>query len=183
MHQEHNEGKLDHSKYIYEQINNWIENADNKVSISCAIFTGVFGVITFLSQRITVSEKVNECLSKIHGWCFSISVVLMLISILLYVLAINPNLGKSGKKKKGIIPRKKYPVFYGDIASMNISEYKRTINRATEEDLIDELQNEAHYNSRICLNKMCRYRIGLWFSFSAIVFALLSWALRSLMFC
>ena len=33
---------LERSKYLYEQVNKWIENSDNKVSVSCGIFTGVF---------------------------------------------------------------------------------------------------------------------------------------------
>ena len=51
---------LERSKYLYEQVNKWIENSDNKVSVSCGIFTGVFGVITILSERTTVAEISNE---------------------------------------------------------------------------------------------------------------------------
>ncbi len=173
--QQHNQdysgSKLERSKFAYEQINNWIENADNKVSVSCGIFTGVFGVISFLSGRITPSETVNECWRIAHHWSFAISLVTMLISILFYVLAINPNLGSSGKKKNGVAPRKKYPVFYGEIAEMTEDEYRKTMNKATEEELISELQNETYFNSRICSSKMRHYRIGLWFSFAAVVIA------------
>lgn len=182
MVQEDNEGKLDRNKYVYEQVNRWIENADNKVSISCVIFSGVFGVITFLSERITAHGTPNECWRKIYHWCFVISLILMLISILYYVLAINPNLGKSGVKKKGTTPKKKYPIFYGDIAEMSLADYKKTINLAKETDFINELQAETHYNSGICLAKMKRYRVGLWLSFSSIIFSLWSWAARFMMF-
>ena len=91
--------KLERCKFVYEQVNSWIGNADNKVSVSCGIFSGVFGVITFLSERITVQKTVNECWRAIYHWTFGISLVLMFFSILYYVLAINPNLGKSGEKK------------------------------------------------------------------------------------
>lgn len=177
-----NENKLDRSKYVYEQINSWIENADNKVSISCGIFSGVFGVITFLSERLNASGTLNECWRLVYRWCFGISIALMLISILFYVLAINPDLGKSGKKENGTVPKKKCPVFYGDIAELALPDYRKAMNQATDTDFINELQAEAYYNSRICLKKMKKYRIGLWLSFAAIVFALGSWAARYLMF-
>ena len=177
-----NEDKLDRSKYVYEQVNSWIENADNKVSISCGIFSGVFGVITFLSERLAASVSVNGCWQTIYHWCFGIGLVLMLFSILFYVLAINPNLGKSGKKKNGTAPKKEYPIFYGDIAELKLSDYMKAMNQATDTDFINELQAEAHYNSEICTKKMKNYRIGLWLSFAAIVFALGSWAARFFMF-
>ena len=108
--------------------------------------------------------------------------VRMFFSILYYVLAINPNLGKSGEKKDGNIPKKKFPVFYGDIADMDLEKYKKTFNQSTEIDMINELQAEIHFNSSICITKMKRYKVGLWLSFIAIMFALGSWAARFLMF-
>ena len=42
---------LERSKYVYEQINGWITNADDKVSVSCGIFAGAFGVISFLAEQ------------------------------------------------------------------------------------------------------------------------------------
>ncbi len=182
MIQEKDDGKLDRTRFVYEQVNNWIENADNKVSVSCGILSGVFVVITFLSERITTQGTVNECWRKIYHWCFGISLILMLGSILFYVLAINPNLGKSGEKKKGAIPKKKCPIFYGDIAELPLVDYKKTTNQAKETDYINELQNETHYNSGICMAKMKRYRIGLWLSFIAIIFAFVSWGARFMMF-
>ncbi|MBR1796600.1 MAG: hypothetical protein IJ757_01080 [Clostridiales bacterium] len=174
--------KLERSKYVYEQVNNWIENADNKVSVSCGIFSGVFTIITFLSGRISASATVNNCWRMVYLWCFAISLLFMSLSILLYVLAINPNLGKSGEKKKGTVQKKKYPVFYGDIAELSLADYKKMMENASDTDFINELQDEIHYNSGICTAKMRKYRIGLWLSFIAIVFALGSWAARFLMF-
>ena len=173
---------LEHSKFVYEQVKSWTEHADNKVNISCGIFTGVFAVISFLSGRITPTETVNECWRIAYYWSFASSLVTMLISILLYVLAINPNLGKSGEKKNGVIPQKKYPVFFGDISEMTLEDYKKLMNKATDEDLIDELQNETHFNSKECYSKYCFYRIGLWLSFSAVIISGFSWMSRFFMF-
>lgn len=179
--QDKNDSRLERSKFVYEQAKSWIENADNKVSVCCGLLTAVFGVISFLSGRITTSEVVNECWQRAHHLSFAFSLGIMLVSILFYVLAINPNLGKSGKKKNGSIPSKKHPVFYGDIAKMSLEDYKKAMNKATDEDFIDELQNEAHYNSIICASKMYYYKVGLWLSFAAVVIAGFSWLSRFLM--
>lgn len=174
--------KLERSKYIYEQVNNWIENADNKVSISCGIFSGCFTVITFLSEKNSVSATVNSCWRIVYICCFIIGILVMFTSILFYVLAINPNLGKSKEKKKGTSQKKKYPIFYGDIAELSLANYMEIMENASETDFINELQDEIHYNSRICTAKMKKYRIGLWLSLVAIIFALVSSAARYLMF-
>ena len=39
------------AEYVYEQVNHWIENADSKVGVSCGVFSGVFGVVTFLTEQ------------------------------------------------------------------------------------------------------------------------------------
>ncbi len=179
---EDNGSKLERSKYVYELVNDWIENADNKVGISCGIFTGVFGVFAYLSGRIVPTSLVIEFWKVAYRWSFAISLVTMLVSILFYVLAINPNLGKSGKKGNGVIPRKKYPVFYGDIAETTVEDYKKLMNKATDTDYIDELQNEIHYNSLICKSKMRFYKIGLWLSFAAVIIAGFSWVSRFFMY-
>ena len=173
--QDKKDSRLERSKFVYEQAKSWIENADNKVSVCCGLFTAVFGVISFLSGRITTTEVVNEFWQRAYQLSFAFSLGIMSVSILFYVLAINPNLGISGKKKNGIIPPKKHPVFYGDIAKMSLEDYKKAMNKATDEDFIDELQNEAHYNSRICSSKMHYYKVGLWLSFAAVIVALFSW--------
>ena len=107
---------------------------------------------------------------------------MMLASIIFYVLAIDPNLGKSGKKKNGVLPKKKYPIFYGDIAELSLADYKKAMNHVTEGDFINELQDETHYNSGICTEKMKKYKMGLRLSIFAIVFAFGSWIARYLMF-
>ena len=169
-------------KYIYDLVNSWIGNADNKVSVSCGIFTGVFGVITFLSEKITNYDSVNSCYETVYCISFVLSIIAFLLSIFFYVWAINPNLGKSGLKKNGKVSAKKYPIFYGDINNLSVDDYKKVMNRAEEHDLINELLLETHYNSHICYLKMIRYRCGLWLSFAAVVMSIVSWCFHLLMY-
>ena len=168
---------VERSKYVYDLVNSWIGNAENKVSVSCGVFTGAFGVIAFLSQETTSTDNANQCLKVFYNIVLIMSVLLLLVSIAFYVLSINPNLGSSGKKNS----IKKYPVYYGDIAKLDLDSYLKLMKDGTEQDFVKEIQTETHYNSEICLRKMKWYRRGLWFSFIAIVMAVLSWVIRAQM--
>ena len=173
-----NDDQLDRYKFCYEQVNNWIENADNKINISCAIFSGIFGVITYLSEKTKVSSNINECWRHIHHFCFILGISLIGLSILIFVLAISPNLGSTNSDKS-----KKFVLYFGDIANMkNDSEHKLKINSASSKDFINELQSETYYNSKICYKKMILFKIGLWLSFLAIAFASVSWVAKFYMY-
>ncbi len=182
---------IENYKYGYDHVNNWIGNADNKVSVSCALFTGVFGVVNFLSDRIIGDEQPNEFFRTVYHISVVAGLLFMAISILFYVLAINPNLGSSGNKSKTNKKNKNdkqhntiknYPIFYGDIKGMELDEYKEKMRKATSKDLMDELLTETHYNSGICMKKMKNYQNGLWLSFFAVGLALVGWASRFLMY-
>ena len=112
------ESGIERSKYVYEQVNGWIENADNKVSVSCGIFTGAFGVFTFLAERYVKAPDnpvINECWHAIYQWSFILSLLVMAVAVFFYAKAIIPNLKSSGKIKA---TQKKYPLYYGDIHSL-----------------------------------------------------------------
>jgi hypothetical protein len=167
---------IEHVKFSYEQVKGWIENADNKVSVSCAIFTGAFGIITFMAGKADGVEAVKECWHIIYLVTFIFSLFLFMLSLLEYVLAVNPNLGSSGKNNK------KYLLYYGDIEKTSVKEYRAIIKKASENDFLDELLLETHYNSGICLRKMQRYKKGLWLSFASVILAILSLTVKYLMF-
>lgn len=86
--------KTERNKYVYELVNSWIGNADNKVSISCAIFTGVFGVITFLAEnyvKVPEGAGINSCWNCIYKIAFVLSLATMVAAIYFYARAIIPN--------------------------------------------------------------------------------------------
>lgn len=170
---------LECSKYVFEQVNKWIENADNKVNISCAIFTLVFGILSFLNEKVILipdNPIINEFWSGAYIIMFGLSLLFFGASIVSYISAIYPNLKSNNKE------RKKYPIYYGDIQSLNIDEYKKTIEKATNEDFYNEIVAESHFNSSVCMNKMKRYRNGLCMSMFAILFMFLSLIAHYLMY-
>ena len=173
---------MERNKYVYELVNHWIENADNKVSISCGIFIGVFGVITFLAERY-IKESENAI---VNGFCryvyigsFVVSLVFVVLAILSYALAIIPNLKSSGTETAA---EKKYPVYFGDIQSFELNRYRELVEKGTDKAFNDELVTESWHNSGVCMKKMKRYRRGVICSGLAIAFALLSFLAHFLMY-
>ena len=176
------DSSLERSKYVYEQVNGWIENADNKISVSCGIFTGAFGVITFLAERyITVPENpvINEYWQVIYMTGFIISFLALALAVVFYAIALIPNLKSSGKVKP---TQKKYPIYFGDIHSIPFEDYQQLMAKGTDKDFTDELILESWYNSGICLKKMKGYRAGVITSIIAIGFAFISFAAHWMMY-
>ena len=172
---------IERNKYVYDRINSWIENSDSKTGTSCALFTGAFGVLTFLAEKCiatTSANTINESWRIPHRISFILSLACMAIAILFYGLSIIPNLKsiiKEGDKKK-------YPLFFGDVQSYTLGEYERTIKECSDISFNKELIVESWINSRICMKKIKRYRRGVIFSLFAIVFAFFCVAARFLMY-
>ena len=169
---QHSNDKLGRSMYVYDLVNKWIENADNKVSVSCAVFTGVFSVITFLfDKQVTAYDGAtrNTCGQCIYTLLFVASIIAMVVALLFYAISIIPNLNSNEDTK-----RKEYPIFYGDIQNLNIEEYKQLMDNGTEEQFIDELVSDTLYNSKICYKKMKNYKVAVIISLVAIILSFLS---------
>ena len=172
---------LERSKYVYDLVNGWIENADNKVSVSCGMFSVVFGILSFLSDHylnMTDMPVVNESWHCIYKWSFIVSLLVMAVAVFFYARAITPNLKSSGEKR---IP-KKYPIYYGDISSLRLTEYRERIIKGDDNDFNEELIREIHTNSQICTRKMKQYKLGIILSVIAIGFAFISLISRFLMY-
>lgn len=165
---------------MYEQVNHWIENADSKVGVSCGVFSGVFGVVTFLTEQYVKTPEnsvIQQCWESVYRTCFIVSLFVMVVAVLFYASAIIPSLKKIGKSKK-----KRYPIFYGDIAALDVCAYKRLMTKGNDETYRTELIVETWVNSRICLKKMKRYRLGVILSLIAIVTAFVSLGAHYMMY-
>lgn len=164
---------IESCKYIYELVNGWIENADNKVSVSCGVFTGVFGVLTFLSEnsiKIPDNPIINEFWHYLYWGSLILSIMVMLCAVYFYTKAIIPNLNSNEED----IKKKKYPIYYGDISSLDYKQYKKLMENGSIQDFKEELMHDSWFNSGICIKKMKRYRIGVKLSFIAIILAFIS---------
>lgn len=176
--------RIERAKYVYEQVNGWIENADAKVGVSCGLFFGVFGVVSFLSEHFHQTSdpntpvKINEGWSNAHTILLIGSLIFMGIALILYVLSIVPNL-KSSATRSG---KKPFLLFYGDIANVSIKEFRKVMLEAGDRDFLDEIVSEAHHNAGVCNQKMRLCGKAVRLSIAAILMALGSWAANVLMY-
>ena len=151
-----------------------------KVGVSCVVFSGVFGVVTFLIEQYVKTPEnsvIQQCWESVYRTCFIVSLFVMVVAVLFYASAIIPSLKKIGKSKK-----KRYPIFYGDIAALDVCAYKRLMTKGNDETYRTELIVETWVNSRICLKKMKRYRLGVILSLIAIVTAFVSLGAHYMMY-
>lgn len=106
------------------------------------------------------------------------SLVLMGVALVLYALAIVPNLDSSATREG----QKPFLLFYGDIAKVEIEEFRESLFKGCERDFLDELISETHCNARICHMKMKLYGAAVRLSLMSILLALGSWAAHVMMF-
>lgn len=179
---------IERNKYVYDLVNRWIENADNKVSVSCGLFSGVFGVVIFLSERyIRLSELSvsNQCWELPYKVFLFASIFLMVIALFFYARAIIPSLKNTVNKREHENANRKlkdYPIFYRDIQDMSCDEFRRRMTQGTNAAFNDELIQEIWINSGICMKKIKRYKYAVILSLYAIVLALLSFGAHYMMY-
>lgn len=149
-------------------INTWIGNIDTKISFALALAGVLIGVIFsggFPSafQRITEVTK----LAELHGGEILAAILVgalyfvSFLSIMSFMWAIiarvkNPNDSSS-------------LFFFGTIGKMELQNYKDQANGVTEQELIEDLEEQIHTNSKICNQKVKYYNIGMNFLLSTVV--------------
>lgn len=141
-------------------INTWIGNIDTKISFALALAGILIGMI--FSKGIPCAFiRVSEVskLAELHGGEVLAAVTVGLlyissfISILFFMFAIiarvkNPNNAES-------------LFFFGSISKMNLDNYRNKMNSLSEHELINDIEEQIHTNSKICSQKATWYNRGI----------------------
>lgn len=154
---------ISNMQYALNTINFWIGNADQKIEVSCAIFSVVFGIISFVLDNI-LHQIINADSSNISGNIFAILYILAIISFfvsfIIHIIALIPRFYsfKSTKNQSKI-----NALFYRDIASLttNDAKYEVLLRSYSSEHLKNDLVEEIYSNSLICDKKMRIFKIGV----------------------
>lgn len=172
---------LERSQYSLDLVNIWINNADTKVSISCGVFSVIIAVIVFTAENILENtlEQIN-CI--IYSWFHIvgiITVIAFMASIFFHLWAINPLFFSESKftKKKSSKKTEKPPfsIFYDEIRLFdNPDDYIKAAKDISEEVFTDEILKEVYFNSKICSQKMRRFKTGIILAFITIALSLVS---------
>jgi len=141
-------------------INTWISNIDTKISFALALVGILIGMI-FSNGLPCAFLRVSEVskLAELNGGEILAAITVGLlyiasfISILFFMFAIiarikNPN-------------RVESLFFFGSISKMELDNYREKINGLTENELIKDIEEQIHSNSKVCNQKALWYNRGI----------------------
>jgi len=149
-------------------INTWIGNIDTKISFALALVGVLIGVI-FSSGLPNAFQKIMQVskLSELNGGeIFAVLLVGLLycasfLSIVSFMWAIIARV-KNMNNATSVF-------FFGSISTMELQNYREKANHMTEQELIDDLEEQIHTNSRICNQKAKWYNNGIKFLLITII--------------
>ena len=138
-------------------INTWIGNMDTKVSFALALAGVLIGVI-FEKGMPSAFERITEVskLAELSGGEIIAAILVALlylssfISILCFMLSI--------------IARVK-----NLIGNMTLENYKSAVKDMDEKEMIDDLEEQIHTNSKICSLKAKWYNKGIKFLLATVI--------------
>ena len=169
--------KKDDAYQTLSMINTWIGNIDTKISFALALAGVLIGMIFSgglpnAFQRITQVSKLSELNG---GEIFAVLLVgllycasfLSIVSFMWAIIARVKNLNNVSSL-----------FFFGSIGAMELQNYRDKANQITEQDLIDDLEEQIHTNSRICNQKAKWYNNGIKFLLITIVLWIICMAFR-----
>jgi len=134
-------------------ISDWITNADSKASYVLTFNAALFGFIGWMFSFYTVTS----CLEFIVAGLFLVSFLISTYKAFrVLVPNVKPAAGAGGHW------------FFGSIAQIGLEDYKKWVNSAESDDIVEELSEQIHTTSKIALNKFNLIRsslIGLVFAF------------------
>ena len=177
------EKTIERNKYIFELVNMWIANADNKINVVFAMLSAVVAVIAFVAEhllsKMTISQNARLGLRNAFYIVIIIAMGCFCLSISFYVASVIPRL-TSDKTKKLCLKHKemkqpRYSLFYDEIKDFKKPEdYVEAAKKASIDIFNEEILKEIYYNSGICSIKMKCFKWGVIASFVTIVLAMIA---------
>lgn len=143
-------------------INEWTVNMDWKSSFSLA-FSGVLIGCVFKNSLPGALEKIVDA-AKFSELSYG-DVFLMIIVALSYLMEVSAVFCfiaalfariKNDNKDASVF-------FFGTIGKMPFEDYRRKANHMTEEEMLVDLEEQIHTNSKICTKKAEWYNRGMIF--------------------
>ena len=142
-------------------INTWIGNMDTKVSFALALAGVLIGVI-FEKGMPSAFKRITEVskLAELFGGeiIAAILVALLYLSSFISIFARVKNLNNAPSI-----------FFFGSIGNMALENYKSTVKDMDEKEMIDDLEEQIHTNSKICSLKAKWYNKGIKFLLATVI--------------
>ena len=144
-------------------INTWIGNMDTKVSFALALAGVLIGVIFEKGipnafERITEVSKLAEIIAAILVALLYLSSFISILCFMLSIIARVKNLNNASSA-----------FFFGSIGNMTLENYKNAVKDMDEKEIVDDLEEQIHTNSKICSLKAKWYNKGIKFLLVTVI--------------
>lgn len=154
-----------------ENMNAWICNSDTKTSIVIGLLGIIITVLLtnngFINNYIDIFEIVFKNIDfsdVLYTILTMISFVMIFFGIYKLIKVLIPTLNL----KNGII--KPSHLFFGSIANFeSYTDFKMSLDKETDDDIIDDILNQVYINSKICVSKFINFKSGLKYSLLGII--------------
>lgn len=158
----------DDAYHSLEMINTWINNMDTKVSFALAL-TGVLIGIIFGRGIPKVLQKVGEVskLAELNGGEIIAAILVCLLYIISFLSIVSFMFAIIARVKN--LNNAQSIFFFGSIGQMDLQNYRDKLKQMTEQDILEDLEEQIHTNSKICSQKAKWYNIGMKFLLTTIV--------------
>jgi hypothetical protein len=141
-------------------INTWISSFDSKSSFGLALvgiligFTFTDSVPSALTRITEVSKLADLNACEVIEALMIVLLYLSSLSSLIYLMLVitartkNPNTSQS-------------KFFFGSISNFELQNYKDKVSIMTDKDMLSDLEEQIHTNSKICTLKAKYYKKGI----------------------
>ena len=142
-------------------INTWIGNMDTKVSFALALAGVLIGVI--FEKGIPEVSKLaelsgGEIIAAILVALLYLSSFISILCFMLSIIARVKNLNNASSA-----------FFFGSIGNMTLENYKNAVKDMDEKEIVDDLEEQIHTNSKICSLKAKWYNKGIKFLLVTVI--------------
>lgn len=148
---------IDDARDTLERIHTSINNCDTKTSIILGIIGVIGGICLSDSIVITLYHYLINNFSTTKCKVFFVITCMIIVGIVFGVYKLISVLYARVKKDGD-----RSNVFFGDIAKYNNEgDYKKSLLKMNESDMLDSLISQIYINSKICDAKYQRYNQGI----------------------
>lgn len=141
-------------------INNWISNIDTKTSFALALLGVLLGFtfgneapnafVRIMSEQTLMKMSACDIMAAASVICLYLVSFAALICLMLAIVARTKNLNTDASV-----------FFFGAIGGKNLMQYKKELARKSEQEIMEDLEEQIHTNSKICMLKAKYYNIGM----------------------
>lgn len=147
-----------------ELTNGWIGSMDTKASFLLAYLAVVMGFVVSNGLPSVFKLPVPKPLTT-HYIAAVICVIALYLFLVFAVISLLETLIARTKNNSD----RKSMLFFGEIATLSLNDFKAKILNRTEDELIKDLLEQVHTNSKICVKKSAYYNWGVRFTFLSTV--------------